>query len=84
MLKPFMTHDEKYIGFQFIKKSGLFQMGMCLLGEIVALDIWWNSHQAVRVVAMIGFLRVNGKSEICQMTVLILSKKNHTDLGSFI
>jgi len=57
---PLTVHEENQNVLLFIKKSGLFQVGEYLLGEIVVLLvllIWWKSHQAVRVVAMAGFFK---------------------------
>ena len=70
---PLLIQDIDLRGFLVIKKWGLFQMGEYLVGVIVVLVIGWNFHQAVRVVAMVGFLEqgwrtmeqlMNGRSEI--------------------
>ena len=65
------------------------RIGVCLLGDIVVLVIWWSFHQAVRAVAIAGFLKqvwcvmeqpINGKTEIwislhnfCSMSIQVLS-----------
>lgn len=49
---PLVTHDEKWMGFPFIKKSGLFHMGECLVREIVVLLF---CEISTRVVAMAGY-----------------------------
>lgn len=37
---PLLIHDEKFDVFLFIKKLGLFQIGVCLVGEKVVLVVW--------------------------------------------
>ena len=80
---PLLIHDVKFIGFLFIKKSGLFQRWV---GAIAVLVIRWNSHQAVRVEAIVGFLKWNGLWTVdqkygflCIMFALCLSKSCQSD-----
>ena len=54
---PLLIHVGKWSVFLLITKSGLFQMGVCLLGDIVVLVIWWRFHQADRAVAIAEFLK---------------------------
>lgn len=54
-------------------------MGVGLLGEIVVLAIWLRSHEAVKFVATIGFLKrmvVNGTANVNVNSDILISLQN--------